>query len=195
MQFNERAMVIVDLETTGLDPSIHEVIEIGAVRVDQESLELEALFQAKIQPQHLEVADPISLKVNGYTPEKWADAVNPVNAWASFFAFSRQSVFCSYSNIFDWSFTKTPVEALYAFSENRDIRRFGPFERHLIDIPSVAYGILGPMAKMGKNDVAKALGLGPEAEPHGALNGALHALETLRMLRKYQEVRNVLKAA
>ena len=49
MEFIDRALVITDLETTGLDPLIHEVIDIGAVRVDQASLEIEATFSAKIR--------------------------------------------------------------------------------------------------------------------------------------------------
>ena len=34
-------LVFVDVETTGLDPERHELIELGAVRVDPHSLEIE----------------------------------------------------------------------------------------------------------------------------------------------------------
>src|SRR5208283_838213 len=104
MDFIDRSLVIVDLETTGLDPLVHEVIDIGAVRVDQASLEIEATFSAKIVPARIELASPIALQVNGYTPEGWRHAVNPRDAWLSFFDFARQSVFASYSTRFDWGF-------------------------------------------------------------------------------------------
>src|ERR1035441_1042254 len=95
MDFIDRSLVIVDLETTGLDPLVHEVIDIGAVRVDQASLDIEATFSAKIAPAHIELANPIALQVNGYTPEGWRHAVDPRNGWLSFFAFGRQGVFAT----------------------------------------------------------------------------------------------------
>ena len=46
-----------------------------------------------------------------------------------------------------------------------------------------AWGVLGPLPKIGKDPVAIHLGIGEEKKPHGGLNGALHALEVLRSLR------------
>ena len=107
----------LDLETTGLDPLIHEVIDIGAVRVDQATLEIEATFSAKIQPLHIELASPIALEVNGYTPEAWKHAVNQSDGWRSFFSFARQSVFASYSTRFDWGFTNEALRFDYPNQE------------------------------------------------------------------------------
>ena len=42
--------VIFDLETTGLDPSKHEIIEIGAIRVNRDS-DTHDTFQALIKPR------------------------------------------------------------------------------------------------------------------------------------------------
>ena len=62
--------MIVDIETTGTNPDIHEIIEIGAVNeVTGETLSL------KVVPIHIHTADPRALEVNGYTPEAWKDAV------------------------------------------------------------------------------------------------------------------------
>lgn len=41
--------VVFDLETTGLDPSKHEIIEIGAIRVNRDSVQHET-FQVLIKP-------------------------------------------------------------------------------------------------------------------------------------------------
>jgi len=184
MEFIDRALVITDLETTGLDPLIHEVIDIGAVRVDQATLEIEATFSAKIQPLHIELASPIALEVNGYTPEAWKHAVNQSDGWRSFFSFARQSVFASYSTRFDWGFTNEALRFYYPNQQaDRSREEYGPFERHLIDIPSIAWGVLGPLPKIGKDPVATFLGIGPEDKPHDGLRGALHALKVLKELR------------
>ena len=134
MEFIDRALVITDLETTGLDPLIHEVIDIGAVRVDQATLEIEATFSAKIQPLHIELASPIALEVNGYTPEAWKHAVNQSDGWRyDSSAFARQSVFASYSTRFDWGFTNEALRFYYPNQQaDRSREEYCSFERHLM---------------------------------------------------------------
>ena len=186
MNFPDRELVLVDLETTGLDAELHDVIEIGAVRVNQHTLELQSTFQAKVKPLFLKRADPVSLNINGYSEEGWRNAVSFTAAWPSFFDFARGSVFASYAVQFDWGFMKRVIRAGwldYSKSEDMDVRRFGPFDRHLIDIPSIAWGVLGPQKSLSKNKIAEALGIAPEPLPHRGLTGALHGLTVLRALR------------
>ena len=45
-----RRFVVFDLETTGLDPARHEIIEIGAVRVNQDA-DVDDTFQALVKPR------------------------------------------------------------------------------------------------------------------------------------------------
>lgn len=187
MEFPDRELLLVDLETTGLDHDQHEAIEIGAVRVNQHTLELVSTFQAKVKPLFLHRADPVSLRINGYTEEGWRNAVSFTDAWPSFFDFARGSVFASYAVQFDWGFVKRVIRAGYlpfAQSDNMDVRRFGPFDRHLIDIPSIAWGVLGPQKSLSKDKIAAALGIAPEPLPHRALAGALHGLTVLKALRE-----------
>ena len=42
--------VVLDLETTGLDPDIHEIIEIGAIRVNRDSINHDG-FQLLVKPK------------------------------------------------------------------------------------------------------------------------------------------------
>src|SRR3989338_2451792 len=51
----------IDIETTGLDVINHEIIEIGCVLTTPELQVIEE-FEMKIKPEHLENADPVSLK-------------------------------------------------------------------------------------------------------------------------------------
>ncbi len=74
-------LAFIDLETTGVDPSRHEIIEIGVVRAQQTGDPKEPLrevdrFEIKIIPEHLERADPKALQVNHYKPEAWMNAVS-----------------------------------------------------------------------------------------------------------------------
>ncbi len=70
--------VALDIETTGLDFTKHEIIEIGCVLfcfdVKKKAFRLEEELEIKIKPEHIELADKTSLKVNKYTPEDWKDA-------------------------------------------------------------------------------------------------------------------------
>jgi DNA polymerase III subunit epsilon len=73
-------LAFIDLETTGIFPDVHEILEIGVVRARQtgdSSSPLEEVdrFCLKIAPEHIERADPKALQVNHYRPEDWKDAV------------------------------------------------------------------------------------------------------------------------
>jgi DNA polymerase-3 subunit epsilon len=72
--------IYLDTETTGLDPSVHEVIEVAVVREEVEYPytgpgKITLMWSRKVAPQHIETAEPVALKVNGYAPEAWANAV------------------------------------------------------------------------------------------------------------------------
>ena len=76
----DHPLAFIDLETTGVDPNVHEIIEIGVVRTRQTGDPREPLvevdrFEIKIIPEHIEVADPKALQVNHYNKEDWKDAV------------------------------------------------------------------------------------------------------------------------
>lgn len=68
-------LVFIDIETTGLNVSKHEIIEIGCVLVTPK-LEVIEEFELKIKPERIEDADPTSLKINHYKEEQWQDALS-----------------------------------------------------------------------------------------------------------------------
>ena len=63
----------IDIETTGLDVGKHEIIEIGVV-LTTERLETIEEFELKIKPEHIENADPISMKINHFDVTHWEQA-------------------------------------------------------------------------------------------------------------------------
>lgn len=66
-------LLFVDVETTGLDDSRHELLEVAAIRTSSDGLTVISTYEAKIKPLHIEAAEPKALQTNGYTPEEWTD--------------------------------------------------------------------------------------------------------------------------
>jgi DNA polymerase III alpha subunit (gram-positive type) len=72
--FRDRQLLFVDLEMTGLDPLVHEIVEVGAVVVNGRTLAIEKEYEAKVQLKHIETATAEALEINGYTPDGWSHA-------------------------------------------------------------------------------------------------------------------------
>ncbi len=68
-------LAFIDIETTGLNVSMHEIIDIGCV-ISNPDLDILEEFEIKIKPQNLENSDPISMKVNKYKEEDWINAIS-----------------------------------------------------------------------------------------------------------------------
>src|SRR3989338_6523111 len=68
-----KRLAFIDIETTGVHPEKHEIIELGCVLVDVEgqSYKVVGEFEMKIKPEHIETAEAEALRVNGYTEGDW----------------------------------------------------------------------------------------------------------------------------
>lgn len=60
-------IAFVDIETTGLNCAVHEIIEICIITDGQ-------IFNSKIKPKRLQFADPRALEINSYNDKDWLDA-------------------------------------------------------------------------------------------------------------------------
>ena len=69
--FRDRKLIFIDLEMTGSDPAIHEIIEVGWLVVDGRSYKILSEYEAKVRPEHLYTADKEGLRVAGYSENKW----------------------------------------------------------------------------------------------------------------------------
>ena len=61
----------VDVETTGLLPGYHEMIDIGMILSDLEGREVDRLF-VRLQPEHPERTSEGARAVNAFEPKQWA---------------------------------------------------------------------------------------------------------------------------
>lgn len=72
--FRDRKLVFIDLEMTGSDPQVHEIIEVGWLVVEGRNFKVLSEYEAKVKPEHIETADPEGLKVAGYSQKEWKNA-------------------------------------------------------------------------------------------------------------------------
>lgn len=161
-------LVVTDVETSGLDPEFHEILEIGAVRCDADTLEQRGRFELKVKPSHLMTADPMALMVNGYNETDWNSAVPIETALKRYVAFAKGAIFTAHNVAFDWSFLRAALLAARVPNE---------LDYHHLDVGSMAYYVWPLISHEPRgfklDRIAMALGIEPEPMPHRALNGAV----------------------
>lgn len=103
-----RDLVFVDVETTGLNPHEHEIIELAAVRTSPDALLVRNSIEHLVLPVHIETAHPKALEVNGYDAERWVrDAVLLEMALYRFVNLCYGGVtLVAHNATFDWGFLR-----------------------------------------------------------------------------------------
>lgn len=122
----------VDIESTGLNLLEHEIIEIGCV-IATPALQVLEEFALKIKPEHIETADPVSLKVNHYNPAKWQDAYTLKDAIKIFSPKVKDCIMVGHNVAFDSSF----LEYAYAKTGIKNSMHY-----HRLDTISIAWAKL-----------------------------------------------------
>jgi DNA polymerase III alpha subunit (gram-positive type) len=181
--FRYRPLIVMDFETTGYNPDIHDIIEMGAVRVQQSDLGFgpDYRFERKIKIQHPDTAQSAALAVNGYTPEAWAGAIDLREALREFRYFAYDGIFCAWNITFEYRFLCEAFRR--AEMENIFLERH---YSHHIDIPSVVWSRFPALESLSYEKTSEKLGIESEPRPHRALGGAIHNLQMLRAIRKAQ---------
>ena len=168
---------IIDVETTGLDPNKHEIIEIGAVIFDDEKIGSLETVNIKVKPEYIELAAKEALKINGYKEEDWKDAVTMEDAMSILSPKVNDSVFCAHNMIFDWGFLEAACKKLSIML---------PFNHRKVDLFSLAWAKLDhkKMKYWNLKAICKELEIEPEPEIHRAINGAMTEYEVYKKLMK-----------
>lgn len=173
MNTSKPNLAFIDVETTGLDPSKHEIIDIGVVLVDSETRLVLSSANFKTTPERIDDADPIALKVNGYTKEDWADAISLKDALTRVAEITRGAYLMAYNVSFDYSF----LQAAFQKTGVRDTMRY-----QRLDVLTLAWLLLPDQDSLSLKNVCIALDIEPEPEIHTAENGALKAFEVYSAL-------------
>jgi DNA polymerase III epsilon subunit-like protein len=156
----EFALALIDVETTGLDADVHEMIDIGAVYVDVEGQELGRFF-IRINPAHPERAQAGAQAVNGYSEERWRSlgAVSSSEALRAFEEFhartaaDRTMIFTAFNVGFDQAFVSR-----WLCREGRSFRDWYFYQ--VLDLPSMAWA--QGVRELSGSKIAEALGLPDE---------------------------------
>jgi DNA polymerase-3 subunit epsilon len=106
-----RDLCFFDIEMAALRLDA-EIIELGAIRTDQKSLNIIKEIEIKIKPEKIEDADEESLKVVGYNEEEWKDAVLLKDGINQFLDFIDGSILVSSNLPFDWMWLHRAVEEM-----------------------------------------------------------------------------------
>jgi DNA polymerase III subunit epsilon len=107
--------VVFDLETTGLDPEIHEIIEIGAIRVNRDSDNHDS-FQALIRPRK-NIPKKVT-EITGITQDLLEKEGEPLeSAIPQFLEFLGELPIVSFNAEFDMAFLKKAVSQTQAGTE------------------------------------------------------------------------------
>jgi DNA polymerase III epsilon subunit family exonuclease len=122
----------LDIETTGLNFSVNEIIEIGCVVANPE-LEVIEEFELKIKPEDISKADPVALKINHYDEKDWVAALSLEKALNIFSKKVKDCIMVGHNVSFDAGFLE------YAFNKT-EIKN--SMHYHKLDTVSIAWAKL-----------------------------------------------------
>lgn len=158
----QQPLAFIDVETTGLSAEKHEIIELGLVlaRMKDGVLTVVDELDIKIQPKHIETAEPQALRVNGYNEADWLFATSLEEVMRVFGEKTKGAIFVAHNVTFDYAFIEKAFEKTGV--ENG-------MHYHKIDTISLAFGILHH-----QDDISK-LSLRVLCEKYGIENKKAHS--------------------
>lgn len=180
--------IFLDIETTGLDPTKHCIIDIALKVIDLTTGTLKCTFSriVKQSPNAWSNADPASIQINGYTWEQVSQGLEPsivgqqiIQLFTAMPIERGKAVFICQNPAFDRGFFSHLVDVYTQEKLN--------WPYHWLDLASMYWitvnqktareGVpLPEKMSLSKNDIARAYNLPTEADPHRALNGVDHLL-------------------
>ncbi|MCL6645987.1 MAG: 3'-5' exonuclease [Dehalococcoidia bacterium] len=167
------ALYVVDLEMSGPNAQVHEILDIAGVRAALvPGLPEEEAWSARVRPRRIGNAVPAALKVVGYSPKAWKTALDLEAAMERFAAVGRDAVVAGWGMAQDLAFL---AEAFRALGSP------WPFALAALDVQVIARALLrgnGEVDRFNLGHVADRLGIGRMGE-HGALADAYATYDVL----------------
>ena len=180
--------IFLDIETTGLDPYRHSVIEIALKIIDLPSGTLRGAYQAilKLSKHAWDKRDPSSIQINGFSWDEVRHGADPKEVHREIIELFQASgivrgkaVFICQNPSFDRAFF---IQLIDTYTQEK---MNWPY--HWLDLASMFWAVshLQRTEKgepcpesmiLSKNEIARIYSLPPEIEPHKAMNGVDHLI-------------------
>lgn len=172
-------IAFLDLETTGLDPARHDIIEIGLVLVSAKTLTIVQQHSVRVRPERLEQAEAEALAINGYDERAWKDAVSLREALEELAPLIEGTLVAGHNVGFDWSFLEAGFK--------RASLPLPEVDYHRLDTASLAWPLHSnhDTTSLSLSEVCRYLGI-YRPSPHRALDDARCAYEVA--FRMHQRV-------
>jgi DNA polymerase III subunit epsilon len=175
----EQPLAFVDIETTGTDRDVHEILEIGVVvaRMKDGVLTVTGELDLKVQPKHIETAEATALRINGYNEADWLFAVSIEEAMRAFIEKTKGAVFFAHNITFDFPFIEKAL---------KDTNQVHDMHFHKIDTLSLAFGVLhqtGDVGKLSLRMLCEQFGI-ENKKAHSAFADAYATYEVFKKLMK-----------
>ena len=145
----EKRLVFLDVETSGLDPQDHEILEICLMDKDGN-----VLLHSKVKPQHIESAHPKALEINGYNEADWADAPSFAELAPQIHELLKWCIAVGHNPCFDLGFIKAELK-------RGDPKLLKGVGYHMVDTVALAYEHLSDcgLDKLSLVNVCKFIGV------------------------------------
>ncbi len=159
-------IAFTDVETTGLKPGYHEMVDAGIVLATLEGDNVDEFFR-RIMPEHPGRASSGAVACNGFSVDRWRSfgAISPEQAVENIVRFYDETIrgknvlFCAYNESFDYAF----LDHLFRGTDHE----FRDLHDYTLDLPSIAWG-MGVSCLHGNKLVEH---LGVRQEPQAADEG------------------------
>jgi DNA polymerase-3 subunit epsilon len=104
-----RRWVVVDTETSGLDPARCNLIAIGAVAIENDAIVVAPSFEAVLRQQSTSSRE--NIEIHGVGAEAQAQGEDPMLALVRFLEFARKDALVAYHVAFDAAFLRRAIKA------------------------------------------------------------------------------------
>ncbi len=178
--FRLKNLVFIDIETTGLNPEEHEIIEIGCLVVNGQTFEVKTKYHARINPKHPDRWDTKAKELIGYSRRKWSNTKELSNILNKINKLSSGGILAGWNVSFDWSFLRKAFEHLSMTPQ---------FDYHRIDVMSIAYAALYLKPKVESLSLRKvAVSFGMSLpETHRAMDDIKATYEIFKKIMKNEK--------
>lgn len=175
---NRADLMFLDVETSGIDPFKHELLEVAAVRVSSDFAREIGIVNKLCRMDHPEVAEKEALEVCGYDAARWAKESEHVRValcdYSVLLGKDRECVVVAMNPLFDMSFIRNTADRIgLALVE----------PRYVLDLASIAWPLVvrGMIEKLSLQTLCTRYGV-PNTGSHRAMPDVRRTMAVYRKL-------------